>query len=155
MTSDLARSPAGAYVHPGPPRGPVPLDGADVRRDRGFTLIELLMVIVILGILIAVLIPRWANTRERAFMAAMKSDLRNLATAEEAYFYDNATYATSLASLVAFVPSTGTTVTINQATVAGWSATASRPGLTKQCYLFVGSVAPVGAATVEGQVTCQ
>jgi prepilin-type N-terminal cleavage/methylation domain-containing protein len=126
-----------------------------VRRHRGFTLIELLLVIVILGILIAVLIPRWANTRERAFVASMKSDLRNLATAEEAYFYDNATYATGLASLVNYNPSSGNAVTINQATAAGWSATALRPGLTKQCYLFVGSVAPVGAATLEGQITCQ
>lgn len=126
-----------------------------MRRARGFTLIELLMVIVIIGILVSVLIPRWSSTRERAFMASMKSDLRNLATAEEAYFYDNATYATTLASLASFTPSSGTVVTINQATVAGWSATASRPGLPKQCYLFVGSVAPVGAATVEGQVTCQ
>ncbi len=126
-----------------------------MRRRRGFTLLELLMVVVIIGILVAVLIPRWSTTRERAFLASMKSDLRNLATAEEAYFYDYATYATSLASLVQFAPSTGTTVTINQATMAGWSATASRPGLPKQCYLFVGSVTPVGAATIEGQVTCQ
>jgi len=126
-----------------------------VRRERGFTLIELLLVLVIMGILMAVLIPRWANSRERAFMASMKSDLRNLATAEEAYFYDNSAYAASLASLAAYNPSTGNIVTINQATVAGWSATALRPGLLKQCYLFIGNVTPVGAATVEGQVTCQ
>lgn len=124
-------------------------------RERGFTLIELLLVIVIIGILVGVLIPRWANTRERAFLAAMKSDLRNLATAEEAYFYDYASYATSLAQLVAFTPSTGNTVTITEATMGGWSATASRAGLGKQCYLFVGSAAPVGPAPAEGRITCQ
>lgn len=132
-----------------------PLTGAGVRHERGFTLIELLIVLVIIGILMAVLIPRWANSRERAFVAAMKSDLRNLATAEEAYFYDNATYAPAVTALAAYSPSRGNAVTINQATVAGWSATASRPGLAKQCFLYVGSVSPVGAATVEGQVTCQ
>ena len=131
------------------------LAGGGVRRNRGFTLIELLMVIVIIGILVAVLIPRWANSRERAFVSTMKSDLRNLATAEEAYFYDNATYTSSLASLVAYSPSTGMVVTINQATAAGWSATASRPGMAKQCYLWFGNATPVGAATTEGQIACQ
>lgn len=126
-----------------------------MRQDRGFTLIELLLVIVIMGILMAVLIPRWASSRQRAFVAAMKSDLRNLATAEEAYFYDNATYAPSLAILTAYTASPGDVVTVNEATMGGWSATASRPGLPKQCYLFVGNVTPIGAATVEGQVTCQ
>ena len=53
---------------------------------KGFTLIELLIVVVIIGILAAIAIPKFANTKEKAYLASMKSDLRNLITAEEAYF---------------------------------------------------------------------
>src|SRR5688572_16392241 len=52
---------------------------------KGFTLIELLIVVVIIGILAAIAIPKFANTKEKAYLATMKSDLRNLITAEEAY----------------------------------------------------------------------
>src|SRR5438874_6609265 len=52
---------------------------------KGFTLIELLIVVVIIGILAAIAIPKFANTKEKAYLASMKSDLRNLVTAEEAY----------------------------------------------------------------------
>lgn len=123
--------------------------------SRGFTLVELMMVVVIIGLLAAVLIPRFANSREKAFIATVKSDLRNLAAAEESYFYDNATYALSLAALSTFRPSTGVTVTVNEASMGGWSATAEHPNSSRQCYLFVGNAAPVGTATQEGQVACQ
>ena len=56
---------------------------------KGFTLIELLIVVVIIGILAAIAIPKFANTKEKAYLASMKSDLRNLITAEEAYFADS------------------------------------------------------------------
>jgi prepilin-type N-terminal cleavage/methylation domain-containing protein len=128
--------------------------GVRVRRKHGFTLIELLIVMVIIGILVAVLIPRWANSRDRALQAAMNSDLRNLATAEESYFSDSASYTTSLSALIGFRSSQGVTVAINQASTGGWSATASHPS-ARQCYLFVGSASPVGAAIAEGQVACR
>ncbi len=69
------------------------------QRRSGFTLIELLIVVVIIGVLAAIAIPKFQNTKGKANLAAIKSDLRNLATAEEAYFYTNGTYTTSLASL--------------------------------------------------------
>ena len=56
-------------------------------RRMGFTLIELLIVIVIIGILAAIAIPKFATTKEKAYLTVMKTDLRNLATAEEAYFF--------------------------------------------------------------------
>ena len=121
---------------------------------RGFTLIELLMVVVIIGLLASVLIPRFANSREKAIVAAMKSDLRNLASAQEGYFYDYLTYTQTLANLIAFRASTGVSITVGQATMGGWSATATHANITRQCFLFVGNVSPVGAATTEGQVAC-
>jgi type IV pilus assembly protein PilA len=70
-----------------------------MRSRKGFTLIELLIVVVIIGILAAVAIPRFANTKTKAFDSAAKSDLRNAMSAQEAYFADNQTYATALSSL--------------------------------------------------------
>jgi prepilin-type N-terminal cleavage/methylation domain-containing protein len=121
---------------------------------RGFTLIELLMVVVIIGLLASVLIPRFANSRERAILATMKTDLRNLASAQESYFYDQLSYTTTLGNLVSFRPSSGVTITVSEATMGGWSAGAAHANTTRQCFLFVGNASPVGAATQEGQVAC-
>ncbi len=59
-----------------------------VRNNKGFTLIELLIVVVIIGILAAIAIPKFAGTKSKAYAAAMKSDLKNLVLAEESYFAD-------------------------------------------------------------------
>src|SRR3989442_9633572 len=64
---------------------------------KGFTLIELLIVVVIIGILAAIAIPKFANTKAKAYIASMKSDLRNLVTAEEAYFADSVKYTATTA----------------------------------------------------------
>lgn len=122
----------------------------------GFTLIELLIVVVIIGILAVLAIPKFASTKEKAYVGAMKSDLRNLATAEEAFFYDSAYYTTNLARMNNYAPSAGVNLVVNEATPAGWSATATSsyaPG--RICSLFSGAATPVPPATVEGRITCQ
>ena len=120
---------------------------------RGVTLIELLIVVVIIGLLVAFAVPRLTRNKERAVVASMRSDLRNLTTAQEGYYQSNSTYTTNPVALnVALSP--GNVLTVNQATVSGWSATIANPLTTDQCYLFHGNATPVGSATSEGDIDC-
>lgn len=124
-------------------------------RSAGFTLIELLIVVVIISVLASIAIPKFANTKGKAYIASMKSDLRNLAAAEEAYYYDNDTYSQNLADLN-FRGSAGVNITFGEATAGGWSATTTHnqvAGVT--CALYVGNAAQVSPAVAEGTVACK
>ena len=68
--------------------------------SRGFTLIELMIVIAIIGILAAIAIPQFNAYRERSYNAAAESDIRNAATAQEAYYVDHRRYSPILATLI-------------------------------------------------------
>jgi len=129
-----------------------------MRDNKGFTLIELLIVVVIIGILAAIAIPKFSATREKAYFAAMKSDLKNLASQQEIYYADNYSYTTSTTGL-AFTNSEGVTVTI-LASSSGWSgaATHSALGASEGCAIYYGtaSAPTVGTATPAspGEMAC-
>jgi prepilin-type N-terminal cleavage/methylation domain-containing protein len=117
-----------------------------VRNERGFTLIELLIVVVIIGILASIAIPKFGAVREKAYVAAMKSDLKNLATQQEVYYNLSYTFASTLTA-VQQTTSEGITLTINEANGIGWSATATHAALaTAQCGIYHGAAAATGGS---------
>src|ERR1041385_6608673 len=132
---------------------------------KGFTLIELLIVVVIIGILAAIAIPKFANTKAKAYIASMKSDLRNLVTAEEAYFADSVKYSATTActtpptaGAVNFCVTTGNNLgTVGLAAGSGgWSATITNNNLTTppvrgEVLINTAAVAPCEPRTTTGR----
>lgn len=128
------------------------------RHHRGLTLIEVLIVVVIIGVLAAIAIPKFTGAKHRAYFAGMKSDLRNLATAQEIYHQASGTYYDGPVPLpgVDYRPTTGVTITISDASSTGWAATATQSAMSgKACAVFYGSAAAVPPATTEGEITCR
>ena len=124
-------------------------------KRSGFTLIELLIVVVIVGILAAIAVPKFTATKGRAYAASLKGDLHNLATAEESYFFQYATYTADTTQLN-FKTTNGVQLTIVNATVGGWSAIATHPlSYPLTCAMYNGNIAPAAPATAEGVITCQ
>ena len=120
---------------------------------KGFTLIELLIVVVIIGILAAIAIPKFATTKEKAYMATMKTDLRNLATAQEGYFSDNQAF-TNDTSALSYAPSKNVTITIDQLSSSGWHGKAVHTLVSgKKCDVYVGAAA-TAAGEKDGVPVC-
>src|SRR5205807_10021460 len=139
---------------------------------KGFTLIELLIVVVIMGVMAASAVRKFANTKGKAYIASMKSDLRNLVTAEEAFFADSVKYSTNVTSKVGGVactpvagqvswcPTTGNNLVTLNVPGGGWDATMTNNNLTGgskvTCSIFVNEGAdPSGIATSEGAPACK
>jgi len=126
-----------------------------MQRRPGFTLIELMIVVLIVGVLAAIAIPRFELTKGKANAAALKSDLRNLATAEEGYLFEAGSYTIDKVPLK-YSASPGVTVDIVMASASGWSAMATHPSsFPLTCAVFYGTVTPLAPATIEGLVSCQ
>src|SRR5229473_3397457 len=69
------------------------------RRQRAFTLIELLLVLVILGILAAIVVPKFAGRTEQARQAAAQTQINSFNTVLDAFEVDNGYYPKGKAGL--------------------------------------------------------
>lgn len=121
-------------------------------RSVGFTLVELVIVLALIGLLLTIVIPRLSSTRDKALIATMKTDLRNLVTAEELWKVDSGRYTSSFPPVVWDVSSgvTGPTITI---TGDGWTAAVGHESSTRTCAVFVGSTT-LPPAVHEGVPAC-
>src|SRR4051812_7909776 len=133
------------------------------RMRKGFTLIELLIVVVIIGILAAIAIPKFANTKTKAYQTAMKSDLRNLVTAEEAFFSDSGYYKTYTPistlgdTFLHFRPSTSVTDPDIKTYAGAWYATVAHtqiPG-TFKCSIGVNTANQLVTTAGDGEPVCK
>jgi prepilin-type N-terminal cleavage/methylation domain-containing protein len=130
---------------------------------RGFTLIELLIVVVVIGLLAALAVPKYRETKRVAYVAEMKQALRKTALDMELRFADRGSYSTCppMAACAASLPDEemgeGLSVTVTQASATGWRARAlhgSAPGA--ECQAGAGALTPSGLEEgVPGGPSCK
>ena len=122
----------------------------------GFTLIEMIIVGVVIGILATIAIPKFSSMRTKSYVAAVTSDLKNMANQQELCQSDNNTYGSDVTDLDMTLTA-NVSVTVNEADGRGWAATATHSGLgAQQCGIFYGSASASNAspATQPGTVVC-
>jgi len=128
---------------------------ASRHQAAGFTLIELLIVVVIIGLLATIAIPKFASTKDKAKMASVRSDLRNVMTAQEAYFADVNMFGglSDLQGASNFNLSPGNTGTVTPG-VSGYTATVENTTVSSgftNCSVEYGSGL---SASIDGVIFC-
>jgi prepilin-type N-terminal cleavage/methylation domain-containing protein len=123
------------------------------RRRPAFSLIELLIVLVAIGVVVGIVVPRFEAYRRRAHVAAMIRDLRELARAEESYWNAVKSYSADTAVLNLSL-SRGVALALHSADSTGWSARVSRAGDPTVCSIFYGSAPPLPPAVKANVIGC-
>ena len=126
-----------------------------IRNQKGFTLIELLIVVVIIGILAAIAIPKFSSVKKKGYKTQAISDLTSLRTAEETFFTDSNRYA-KLTELGSFSSTSGVGTPAITPSTSYWAATLTHPQLPGvTCGIAVATSNPVNSGAGEGEPVCK
>ena len=120
---------------------------------RGFSLIELLVVLLVIGVLVGLAIPRYREYKRRYYVTTMVADLRNLATTEEAYWNTAGTYSTDL-RLIQYNSSPSVSISMVSADTLGWAAKATYAGDSAMCAIYYGNAPVLAPATLKDVIGC-
>jgi prepilin-type N-terminal cleavage/methylation domain-containing protein len=121
-------------------------------RRKGFTFVELLVVMVLIGALSSMAVPRFREYKARAYIATMQSDLGNLKIAQEAYWAEHQKYATDTTSLELRISADVAIAITSQNILGGYTAVAKHANVPgQQCQTSIG---PEAAPREQGAVAC-
>ena len=125
-----------------------------MRNRKGFTLIELLIVVVIIGILAAIAIPKFSSVKQKGYKTQAIAELQSLKTAQETFFTDSNRYG-ALAELSGFSHTSAVGMPVVTPSTSYWSATLTHPqipGMT--CAIAVATTNTISASAGEGEPRC-
>lgn len=123
-----------------------------MNRRKGFSFVELLVVMVLLGALSSMAVPRFREFKERAFIAALQSDLGNLKIAQESYWAEHQQYATDTTHLELRITNDVAISISSQDVIGGYTAVATHSNVPgRQCETAMGAEA---APREQGAVVC-
>ena len=120
---------------------------------RGFSLIELLVVLLVIGVLVGLAMPRYRDYKRRYYVTTMVTDLRNLATTEEAYWNIAGTYSIDLLQ-IRYNSSPRVSISMVSADTLGWAATAHYAGDSAICAIYYGNAPVLPPATLKDVIGC-
>lgn len=128
-----------------------------LNRERGFSLIEILIAAVVVGIMLAMVVPKLLPAKEEAYISEMKNSINNMVDAQESYMNANDQYASTITALGTATgfskdEEVNLVLTISH-TQYGYTVTATHNKSQAGCGMFVGASGPSGTQ-YNGRLRC-
>ena len=125
-----------------------------MKNHRAFSLVELIIVVVIIGILAAIAIPKFSSVKQKGYKTQAIAELQSLKTAEETFFTDSNRYG-ALTELSGFSHTSSVGMPTVSPSTSYWQATVTHPQIPAMtCAIAVATVNSVASSAGEGEPRC-